>query len=144
VLPSSCHVCSYVDSTHLSIWVSFPTIYSLPQTVLTRLLTASLLLFTVILIHGYLDIPVLTGTWRLIKRFLSEMGVEYFTLHIPPHGSIDEWSRSLIDQMASRYCGQTVHLFGQSMVGRALLHYFCHFHATYRAELMLETLPLGQ
>ncbi|KAF8496919.1 Alpha/Beta hydrolase protein, partial [Gautieria morchelliformis] len=73
--------------------------------------------FPVILIHAYLDVPVITGTWKLIEKFLSEKGVEYFTPHIPPHGSIDERSISLIDQIASRYCGQTVHLFGQSMGG---------------------------
>lgn len=132
-----------LDSS-LNMGASIPTIYSLPRTVLTRLLTASPLLFPVIMIHAYLDVPVLTGTWVLIERFLSEMGVEYFTPPIPPHGSIEERSRSLISQIASRYCGRTVHLFGHSMVGRALLHYFRHSHATYRVELMLETLPQGQ
>lgn len=44
------------------------------------------------------------------------MEMEYFTPHIPPHGSIDERSKSLIQQIASRYSGP-VHLFGHSMGG---------------------------
>lgn len=106
-------------------------------------LIATALLFPVILIHGYTDVPILTGSWRSTEWFLSGKGVEYFTPQIPPHGSIDERSKSLIDQIATRYPGRTVHLFGHSMVGRPLLHSFRHPHATFRGELMLEISLLG-
>ncbi|RXW12013.1 hypothetical protein EST38_g13842 [Candolleomyces aberdarensis] len=84
---------------------------------LTRRLLAIPFLFPVILIHGFSDIPALSGSWKLVEKFLSEMGVEYFTPQIPPHGGIEERSMVLIKQIASRYCGQTVHLFGHSMGG---------------------------
>lgn len=108
-------------------------------------LTAAPVLFPIVLVHAYTDVPILTGTWVLVEKFLFEMGVEYFTPQIPPHGSIDERSISLIHQIATRYSGRTVHLFGHSMVGRALLHSF-HPHANYtgRAELMLEISPRRQ
>lgn len=101
-------------------------------------------LFPIVLIHGYTDIPVLTGSWKLAERYLSEMGVEFFTPHIPPHGSINERSISLIRQMASRYRGRSIHLFGHSMASTTLLHQFRYSHVTSRAELMLEILPQGQ
>jgi hypothetical protein len=45
------------------------------------------------------------------------MGVEYFTPHLPPYGSIEERSQSLIKKISSKYRGRTVHLFGHSMGG---------------------------
>jgi pimeloyl-ACP methyl ester carboxylesterase len=72
----------------------------------------------VILIHGFSDIPGLTGSWTTVEALLRRMGVEYFTPQIPPWGDIEERSQSLIRQIAARYPGKTVHLFGHSMVGR--------------------------
>jgi len=76
-----------------------------------------LLEFPVILIHGYMDNPVLTGTWKIIEKLFREVGVEYFTPIIPPFGSIEERSISLTKQIYATYPGRTVHLFGHSMGG---------------------------
>ena len=88
------------------------------ELLLTKSLTGDLSLPPpVILIHGFADIPSLTGSWKLVEKFLSESGVEYFTPQIPPYGGIEERSIALIGQIASQYPGRTVHLFGHSMVG---------------------------
>jgi len=70
----------------------------------------------VILIHGFNDIPSISGSWKVVEEVLSNMGVEHFTPDIPAFGSIEERSNSLVTNIVSRYPQRTVHLFGHSMV----------------------------
>lgn len=72
--------------------------------------------YPVILIHGFSDVPSMSGSWKVVEEVLAEMGVQHFTPHIPPFGSIKERSESLVAQIVSRYPQGTVHLFGHSMV----------------------------
>ncbi|TFK22403.1 alpha/beta-hydrolase [Coprinopsis marcescibilis] len=78
---------------------------------------ATFLSYPIVLIHGYVDVPAISGTWRVAEKVLNDMGIEFLTPHIPPHGSIDERSKSLIQQISKAFPGRTVHLFGHSMGG---------------------------
>ncbi|KAK7043049.1 hypothetical protein VNI00_008787 [Paramarasmius palmivorus] len=73
----------------------------------------------VVLIHGLLDIPELTGNFREIERVLCAMvGPDsYLRVQIPPVGSIEERSHSAMSQIAAKFSGLEVHLIGHSMGG---------------------------
>jgi hypothetical protein len=77
---------------------------------------AKVLKFPVVLVHGFCDIPSLTGSWKVVENFLKGIGVDFYTPQMPPYGSIEERSEILIRLIAKKYPGRTVHLFGHSMV----------------------------
>ena len=103
------------------------------------ILFAASLNFPVVLIHGFLDRSPEDGTLGFAHEFLSRMGVEHFTAHIPAYGSIEERSISLIKQIATNYPQRSVHLFGHSMVREWLSRQSDSSHALYRGESMPET-----
>ncbi|KAJ2914529.1 hypothetical protein MD484_g5883, partial [Candolleomyces efflorescens] len=71
----------------------------------------------VILIHGLTTIPTLNGSSKTVEKLLSDSGMETFTPSIPIIGGIEERSAAVINQIASRYPGASVHLFGHSIGG---------------------------
>ena len=77
--------------------------------------------YPVVLIHGFSDVPSISGSWKVVEEVLDEMGINYFTPNISPFGSIKERSELLVAQIVSRYPQETVHIFGHSMVWDILL-----------------------
>jgi len=87
------------------------------------------LTYPVVLVHGYIDVPAFSGTWKAAEKVLDEQGIRRFTVQIPPHGSIIERTDSLIKQIQKKVeKGETVHIFGHSMGGINARH------LTYRAH----------
>jgi len=75
-----------------------------------------MLCFPVVLITGFTNTPECRPL-IFVDTILDEMRIEHFTPHIPPFGSIEERSRSLIENIVAKYPRQIVHLFGHSMGG---------------------------
>jgi len=74
--------------------------------------------YPVVLVHGYIDVPIFSGTWEAAETILTEQGIPYFTPQIPPHGSIKERTAALIKQIQKKYPdGTVIHIFGHSMGG---------------------------
>jgi hypothetical protein len=97
-----------------------------------------------VLIHGFFDTSPEDGTLKFAQEFLYRMEVAYFTPQIPAFGSIEERSISLIEQIATKYPHQDVHLFGHSMVCEWLVQRSEYSQAFYRAVSMPETSQLRQ
>ena len=105
---------------------------------------AAPLRFPVVLIHGFNDTSPEDGTLKSAQECLYKMEVLCFTPKIPAYGSIEERSVSLIEQIATRYPHQNVHLFGHSMVCEWFMQQLESSHAVYRAGSTPETLLLRQ
>jgi len=80
------------------------------------IIATNFLKYPVVLIHGFSDTASVSGSWKVVENLLGDMGIEFYTPDIPPLGSIEERSASLIRQISAKYPGKTVHLFGHSMV----------------------------
>jgi hypothetical protein len=78
--------------------------------------------YPVILVHGFMDIPALTGVWKEAEHVLKQYNIVYFTPQIPSYGSIEERTKSLIGKIQQRFPKRKdgkpnyVHIFGHSMV----------------------------
>lgn len=76
--------------------------------------------FPVALIHGFSDIPGLSGTWAAVKAVLrEEAGVpksDILTVQIPPFDTIEQHTKSAIRDITAKFPGKTVHLITHSMV----------------------------
>ncbi|KIL62021.1 hypothetical protein M378DRAFT_807333 [Amanita muscaria Koide BX008] len=75
----------------------------------------------VVLIHGFGDIPGLTGSWAAVEEVLrEEAGVprsDILTVQIPPLNTIEERTKSAIRDITAKFPGKTVHLIAHSMGG---------------------------
>jgi len=76
--------------------------------------------FPVVLIHGFSDLPGLTGTWVAVEKVLcEEAGVpksDILTVQIPPLKSIEERTKSAVSAITAKFSGKSVHLIAHSMV----------------------------
>ncbi len=74
----------------------------------------------VVLIHGFADIPGLSGTWATVEEVLrEEAGVpksDILKVQIPPLKTIEERTKSAIRDITAKFPGKTVHLIAHSMV----------------------------
>lgn len=77
--------------------------------------------YPVVLIHGFGDIPGLTGSWAAVEEVLrEEAGVprsDILTVQIPPLNTIEERTKSAIRDITAKFSGKTVHLIAHSMGG---------------------------
>jgi hypothetical protein len=72
--------------------------------------------YPVVLIHGFADNPKILPFWRATETELAFKGVDRLTVKMPPYGSLEERSTSLVEQIRAKYDGKTVHLIAHSMV----------------------------
>jgi len=73
--------------------------------------------YPLILIHGWTDKPLESGTFKVLERILTKNGTHFFVPEVARFGTIEERSQRLIEDMAKTYPrGQRVHLVGHSMV----------------------------
>jgi pimeloyl-ACP methyl ester carboxylesterase len=74
----------------------------------------------VVLVHGFGDVPGLSGSWKIVEEVLrEEAGVpksDILTLQMPPLESIQERTRSAIRDITAKFAGRNVHLIAHSMV----------------------------
>jgi len=74
----------------------------------------------IVLIHGFGDLPGLTGTWVAVEKVLcEEAGVpksDILTVQIPPLKTIEERTNSAIKAITAKFSGKSVHLIAHSMV----------------------------
>ena len=76
--------------------------------------------YPIVLIHGFTDIPGLSGTWASVEEALrKEAGIpksEILTVQMPPLKTIEERTNSAIRDITAKFPGKTVHLIAHSMV----------------------------
>jgi len=76
--------------------------------------------YPVVLIHGFGDIPALSGSLATVEEALrEEAGVpkaDMLTVQIPPLNTIEERTKSAIRDITAKFHGKTVHLIAHSMV----------------------------
>ncbi|KIJ12476.1 hypothetical protein PAXINDRAFT_181583 [Paxillus involutus ATCC 200175] len=75
----------------------------------------------VVLIHGFSDIPGLSGSWTAVEEVLREVAgvpkADILTLQIPPLGTLAKRTDSAISAITAKFPGKTVHLIAHSMGG---------------------------
>ncbi|KAF5367610.1 hypothetical protein D9757_010653 [Collybiopsis confluens] len=69
----------------------------------------------IVLMHGFTDIPQITGSFEEYERVLTPQN--YLLVRMPPIGSIAERSDSAMNQITQKFSGRSVHLIGMSMGG---------------------------
>ena len=74
----------------------------------------------VVLIHGFGDIPGLTGSLAAVEEALrEEAGIpksDILTVQIPPLNTIEERTKSAIRDITAKFPDKSVHLIAHSMV----------------------------
>lgn len=74
----------------------------------------------IVLIHGFSDIPGLSGTWASVEEALrKEAGVpksDILMVQMPPLKTIEERTNSAIRDITAKFPGKAVHLIAHSMV----------------------------
>src|SRR5260221_3573421 len=82
--------------------------------------TARQISHPVVLIHGFGDIPALSGSWATVEEALrEEAGVpksDILMVQIPPLNTIEERTKSAIREITAKFHGKTLHLIAHSMV----------------------------
>lgn len=82
--------------------------------------TARQISHPIVLIHGFGDIPALSGSWATVEEALrEEAGVpksDILTVQIPPLNTIEERTKSAVREITAKFHGKTVHLIAHSMV----------------------------